>query len=77
MTIVLGKLAPVSGQALVIVIVGALALSGCGGVKESLGAAKQAPDETAVTTRAPLVVPFHVKTTSFEKSTALKSGISP
>jgi Protein of unknown function (DUF3035) len=56
-TIVLGKLAPVSGQALVIVIVGALALSGCGGVKESLGAAKQAPDETAVTTRAPLVVP--------------------
>jgi hypothetical protein len=41
------------------VIVAALALSvaGCSGVKESLGATKQSPDETAVTARAPLVVP--------------------
>lgn len=35
----------------------ALALTACSGFKESIGAAKQAPDETAVTTRAPLVVP--------------------
>lgn len=35
----------------------ALALAGCTGMKESLGAAKQAPDETSVTARAPLVVP--------------------
>jgi hypothetical protein len=41
------------------IIVGAAAigLAGCSGMKESLGAAKQAPDETAITTRAPLVVP--------------------
>ena len=35
----------------------ALALAGCGGVRESMGAAKQGPDETAIATRAPLVVP--------------------
>lgn len=35
----------------------ALALVGCGGFKESLGAGKQGPDETAIATRAPLVVP--------------------
>ncbi|MDZ4741030.1 MAG: DUF3035 domain-containing protein [Alphaproteobacteria bacterium] len=35
----------------------ALTLAGCTGMKESLGAAKQAPDETSVTARAPLVVP--------------------
>lgn len=40
------------------------ALVGCAGVKESMGSAKQAPDETAVTARAPLVVPatFSLKT---------------
>lgn len=35
----------------------ALALAGCSGFKESIGAAKQGPDETAVAPRAPLVVP--------------------
>jgi hypothetical protein len=33
------------------------ALAGCSSFKESIGAAKQMPDETAVATRAPLVVP--------------------
>lgn len=32
-------------------------VAGCTGVKQSMGAAKQAPDETSVTARAPLVVP--------------------
>ncbi len=41
----------------IVVAVAAIGLTGCTGVKESLGAAKQAPDETAITTRAPLVVP--------------------
>jgi hypothetical protein len=41
----------------IVVAVAAIGLTGCAGVKESLGAAKQAPDETAITTRAPLVVP--------------------
>jgi Protein of unknown function (DUF3035) len=42
----------------------AVAVAGCTGMKESLGAAKQAPDETSVTARAPLVVPatFSLKT---------------
>ena len=42
----------------------ALAISGCTGMKQSLGSAKQAPDETEVTARAPLVVPatFALKT---------------
>ena len=44
-------------KAAVVVAVAAIGLVGCTGVKESLGAAKQAPDETAITTRAPLVVP--------------------
>lgn len=35
----------------------ALVLANCTGMKESMGTAKQAPDETAVTARAPLVVP--------------------
>ena len=35
----------------------ALAVSGCTSMKQSVGSAKQAPDETAVTARAPLVVP--------------------
>jgi hypothetical protein len=35
----------------------ALGLAGCTGFKESIGATKQMPDETAVETRAPLVVP--------------------
>jgi hypothetical protein len=34
-----------------------LSVSGCSSVKESLGATKQSPDETAIATRAPLVVP--------------------
>jgi hypothetical protein len=35
----------------------AFALSACSGFKESLGAGKQGPDEMAIATRAPLVVP--------------------
>ena len=34
-----------------------LSLAGCAGVKQSMGVGKQTPDETSVTTRAPLVVP--------------------
>jgi hypothetical protein len=34
-----------------------LSLAGCSSIKESIGATKQSPDETAVTARAPLVVP--------------------
>ena len=34
-----------------------LSAAGCSGIKESIGATKQSPDETAVTARAPLVVP--------------------
>jgi hypothetical protein len=44
-------------NAAIVVAVATIGLAGCTGVKESLGAAKQAPDETAITTRAPLVVP--------------------
>jgi hypothetical protein len=44
-------------KAAIVVAVSTIGLAGCTGVKESLGAAKQAPDETAITTRAPLVVP--------------------
>jgi Protein of unknown function (DUF3035) len=51
------KLAPVSGRALIVLAAGSLALAGCAGVKQSLGAAKQSPDETAITPGAPLVVP--------------------
>lgn len=42
-----------------LVIAAALALSaaGCTGMKQSMGASKQSPDETSVTARAPLVVP--------------------
>lgn len=35
----------------------ALVLANCAGVKETVGTAKSAPDETSVTARAPLVVP--------------------
>lgn len=42
---------------LAIVAILGLAAGGCSGVKESLGATKQSPDETAIATRAPLVVP--------------------
>ncbi len=44
-------------KATIVVAVATIGLAGCTGVKESFGAAKQAPDETAITTRAPLVVP--------------------
>ena len=37
----------------IVVAVATIGLAGCTGVKESLGAAKQSPDETAITTRAP------------------------
>jgi hypothetical protein len=48
----------------IVVAAATIGLAGCTGVKESLGAAKQAPDETSITTRAPLVVPatFDLKT---------------
>ena len=51
-------------KAAIVVAVATIGLAGCTGVKESFGAAKQAPDETAITTRAPLVVPatFDLKT---------------
>jgi len=57
-TMVQRKLAPTSGQALSIVFVmlAALATSACSGVKQSM-ASNRGPDETAVTARAPLVVP--------------------
>lgn len=45
--------APVSGRILWVVAAAAIALAGCSSVK----GAKQGPDETAVATRAPLVVP--------------------
>lgn len=35
----------------------AFALTGCTGFKQAMGAGKQGPDETAISTRAPLVVP--------------------
>lgn len=58
MTTVLRKLGSI------VAVAAAIGLSGCTGVKESLGAAKQSPDETSITTRAPLVVPatFELKT---------------
>lgn len=57
MTTVQRKRAPRSGAALTIVAAGTIGLAGCAGFKESIGAAKQSPDETAIMTRAPLVVP--------------------
>lgn len=57
MTTVQRKRAPRIGAALIIVAAGAVGLAGCAGFKESIGAAKQSPDETTITTRAPLVVP--------------------
>ena len=34
-----------------------VALSGCGGLREAAGLSKKSPDEFAVTTKAPLVIP--------------------
>jgi len=53
------RLAPVKGQALSIIAAASVAfgLAGCSGFKDSIGASKQMPDETAIATRAPLVVP--------------------
>ena len=50
---------PARAQALSIIAAAsvAFALTGCSGFKESMGASKSMPDETAVATRAPLVVP--------------------
>jgi hypothetical protein len=47
------KSAPVSGRILWVIAAAAIALAGCSSVK----GAKQGPDETAVATRSPLVVP--------------------
>ena len=59
MTPVQRRLAPGRGQALTIIAAASVAfgLAGCTGFKESIGASKQMPDETAIATRAPLVVP--------------------
>ena len=59
MTPVQRRLAPSRGQALSIIAATsvAFALAGCSGFKDSIGASKQMPDETAISTRAPLVVP--------------------
>ena len=38
-------------------MIGALAVTGCGGVGEAIGIGKQSPDEFAVITRAPLSMP--------------------
>lgn len=59
MTSVQRRLAPGRGRALSIIAGAsvAFAVAGCSGFKESIGATKQMPDETAVATRAPLVVP--------------------
>lgn len=56
----LSKRKPVALERVLIVSVAAslaLGISGCSSFKESIGAGKQTPDETAVVTRAPLVVP--------------------
>lgn len=56
---IMSKRRPLSGRAVSLIALAAagLALTGCSGVRESMGAAKQGPDETAIATRAPLVVP--------------------
>ena len=49
-----------SGKALQVGVAGlalALVLSGCSGVKESLGLGKNAPDEFSVVKKAPLILP--------------------
>lgn len=43
--------------ALVAVLAAAAAASGCGGMRQAMGAGKVAPDEFRVVTRAPLVLP--------------------
>ena len=59
MTPVQRKLVPVGGQAVSIIAAASIAfgLAGCTSFKQSIGASKQMPDETAIATRAPLVVP--------------------
>lgn len=59
MTSVQRKLGHGYGRAFSVLAAASLAagLAGCSGFKESIGATKQMPDETAVETRAPLVVP--------------------
>jgi len=59
-TTVQRKDAPLSGRTVSIVAVAAaaaIAIAGCTSFKQSMGAGKQGPDETAIATRAPLVVP--------------------
>jgi len=58
-TMVWRSLAPISGRAFTVIciVAAAFAISGCTSVKRSMGATKAGPDETAVTARAPLVVP--------------------
>ncbi len=43
--------------AMILVPLAALALTGCGGMRSALGMGKSVPDEFAVVTKAPLVVP--------------------
>lgn len=66
MTTVQRKAAAGLGGAVTIAAVTAVAfaIAGCSSFKQSLGASKQSPDETAIATRAPLVVPatFDLKT---------------
>jgi len=40
-----------------LVVAASLALSGCGGFKNALGLSKYAPDEFAVVSKAPLIIP--------------------
>jgi hypothetical protein len=44
-------------RSLALAAVLSVSVAGCSSIKESIGATKQSPDETAVTARAPLVVP--------------------
>jgi hypothetical protein len=64
--VIMSKRGPLSGRAVSLIALTAagLAMTGCSSMRESMGAAKQGPDETAIATRAPLVVPatFDLKT---------------
>jgi hypothetical protein len=44
-------------QACMVVLVAMVALSGCGSIRKSAGLDKESPDEFAVVTKAPLVIP--------------------
>jgi hypothetical protein len=44
-------------KAVIAVTLGALALSGCSSFREAAGLGKKSPDEFAVTTKAPLIIP--------------------